>query len=426
MTAVANRAPSAGAGAGVAAATGVYLAALGHLFNDALGNIYPALVPLLAEAMGFGVVSGSLVIQAVRMASAVLQPVFGAAADRRASSLFGPVSLGLAALCTGLLASAGGAAGFVVLAILAGGANGAYHPPSLSLVRSLSGDRPGHFTAVFMVGGSIGRALGPLMVVGAVAWLGLKGIWLLAGPGLALAGVLTWLALRPAPAQVATASAPAAARPAPPPHAAGSTLALVRGRVLPLGLILVVALSRATVTSTVTTFWPLLHGHAVLAVLGSASVIAVMLLSGSVGNLVGGSISDRMAPHRLLALAAIGSAAALGAFALARGLWVYPFAALAGFCSMSTNAVTAVMAQDLLPERVATASGLALGTGNALAAGATALLALAAAAWGGPAAMGLSAGVALLGLPAALMYPAVARRTGSQMRPPMAPRAANP
>jgi hypothetical protein len=72
--------------------------------------------------------------------------------------------------------------------------------------------------------------------------------------------------------------------------------------------------------------------------------------------------------------------------------------------------VTAVLGQDLIPERVATASGLALGFANALTAGVTALLAVAAAAFGGQTALLLGAGVALLGVPAALVYPLVQRR----------------
>lgn len=390
----------------------VYSAALGHFFNDAFGNVYPALVPLLAERMGFGVLTGSLVIQGSRMAASVLQPLFGAIVDRRSAALFGPLALAAGAVLTGLLGMANTAILFVVLAVAAGGMNGAYHPPSLALVRSVSGDRPGHFTSVFLVGGSIGRALGPLMVVAVVGWLGTRGMWVLALPGLAIAGVLAVLARR---RPNASAPKPAVADGIDPV----STLAIVRRRFVPLSLILTVALARATVTSSVTTFWPLLNGHAVLAVLGSASVIAVMLLAGSIGNLLGGSVSDRVPPHRILAVAAVGASVSLGAFALVHGVWIYPFAALAGLFSMSTNAVTAVMAQDLMPERVATASGLALGAGNALAAGATALLALAAAAWGGPAAMGLAAAVALLGLPAALLYPVVrSRLTGHGIADP--------
>lgn len=376
------------------------LASAGHFFNDGYGNVYPALVPLVAAQLGFGLVTGSLLITAVRMASSILQPLFGAAADRRPTPLLGPVALAAAAAATGALGLLPPAPLFVLLAILAGSANGAFHPPGLALVRGLAGRRPGRYTSLFLVGGTVGRALGPLLMVGAAALWGVRGVGALALPGLALAAVL---------ARGAARSAPSSAPVEREGHGR-ATLALVRDRLGPLSLLLAIAVARGTVTSAVTTFWPLLHGRAVAQVAGSAGVIAVMMLTGSIGNVLGGSLSDRVPPHRLLAGAAAGAGLSLAAFALAGGAWTYVFAALAGLFAMSTNAVTTVLGQNLLPERVATASGLALGLGNALTAGVTALLAVSAALWGGTVALELAAAVAFTGLPAALAYPRLVRR----------------
>jgi MFS transporter, FSR family, fosmidomycin resistance protein len=387
----------------------VSLSAAGHFFNDGYANIYPTLVPLVAEAMGFGLVSGAIVIQAVRMASSILQPLFGALADQRPSPYAAPIGLGVIGVATALLGFVHPAIAFVALAVVAGAANGAYHPPSLALVRAVAGTQPGRFTSVFLVGGTIGRAVGPLLMVSAAALFGLRGVTVLALPGIALAILLLALAPRSA------AYVPRPARRAEGALDMRSTWAIVRDRLGPFSLVLLMAVARGTVTSAVSTFWPLLHGHAVSALFSSAGVIAVMMLAGSVGNVVGGSISDRVAPHRLIAATAVGAALSLAAFAVAGGLWIYPFAALAGLFAMSTNAVTAVLGQNLIPERVATASGLALGFGNALTSGVTALLALAAATYGGEAALLIAAAVALLGLPAALVYPLVERRHRARM-----------
>lgn len=390
--------------------TVVSLSAAGHFFNDGYANVYPTLVPLVAQAMGFGLVSGALVITAVRMASSILQPLFGAIADRRPSPFAGPVALGVTGIATALLGFVHPAIAFVALAVVAGAANGAYHPPSLALVRMVAGARPGGYTSIFLVGGTAGRAVGPLLMVAAAALFGMRGVTVLALPGIALAALLFALAPRSA------ANAPARAGAGAGGLDARSTWTIVRDRLAPFSLVLFMAVARSTVTAAVTTFWPLLHGHALGALFSSAGVIAAMMLAGSLGNVVGGNISDRLAPHRLLAVAAIGGGTSLAAFALAGGAWVYLFAALAGLFAMSTNAVTAVLGQNLMPERVATASGLVLGFANALTAGVTALLALAAAAFGGQAALLLGAGVAILGLPAALAYPLVERRHEARAR----------
>ena len=150
----------------------VSLSAAGHFFNDGYANIYPTLVPIVAQAMGFGLVSGALVITAVRMASSLLQPVFGALADQRPNPYFGPIALGVIGVATALLGFVHPAVAFVALALVAGAANGAYHPPSLALVRAVAGSQPGRFTSVFLVGGTAGRAVGPLLMVAAAALFG--------------------------------------------------------------------------------------------------------------------------------------------------------------------------------------------------------------------------------------------------------------
>jgi|GEM_PF-292874 len=389
-----------------AAGAVVWLATAGHFLNDAYGNVYPTLVPLVAAAMGFGLVSGSLVITGVGVAGSVLQPLFGEIADRYSSALIAPAALAIVAVATGLLGFVHAAFLFVVLAVIAGVANGAFHPPSLSLVRSVSGQRPGRFASIFFTGGTAGRAVGPVLMVACAALMGVHGLTLLVLPGLALAVVLGATAPRRAAARAGGAPHADAA----PSAAVPSTLSLVRDRLGPLSVVMAIAITRGVVTTSISTFWPLLHHHTVAALFGSSTVIAVMMLAGSVGNIIGGNISDRVPHHVLLTVTALLAAASLGAFALAQGPWIYPFAALAGAFGMSGFAVTTVMGQNLMPERVATASGLAFGLANAVGSGLVALLAVAAATWGGSTALLLAAGLCLLSVPPTLAYPRVLRR----------------
>jgi FSR family fosmidomycin resistance protein-like MFS transporter len=181
----------------------------------------------------------------------------------------------------------------------------------------------------------------------------------------------------------------------------------VRERLAPLAVLMAIAVTRGAVTTSISTFWPLLHRESVAALFGSSAVIAVMMLAGGLGNVWGGRISDRVPHHVLLAVTGVAASVSLAAFALVHGPWIYPFAALAGLFGMSGFAVTTVMGQNLIPERVAMASGLVFGLANALTSGTVALLSLAAAAWGGSTALLLVAAICLCGLPAALAYPAV-------------------
>jgi MFS family permease len=225
----------------------------------------------------------------------------------------------------------------------------------------------------------------------------------LALPGVALAIGLVWAAPRGAHA----AGSAGTAHGAPAASAAPSTGRILRDRLGPIAVIMAIAITRGTVTTAISTFWPLLHQHTVAGLFGSSTVIAVMLTAGGIGNVWGGRLSDRLPHHRLLALTCVGAALSLAVFALVHGPWTYVFAALSGLFGMSGFAVTTVMGQNLIPERVAMASGLFFGLANAITSATVALLALAAAAWGGSVALLLTAAVCLSGLAATLAYPSV-------------------
>ena len=87
----------------------------------------------------------------------------------------------------------------------------AFHPEASKFAAWLSGERRSTAMSVFSVGGNLGVAIGPLLAGLIAAHYGLGGVWLLAIPGLAIAGVqlagLAALGGATAHARVATALA---------------------------------------------------------------------------------------------------------------------------------------------------------------------------------------------------------------------------
>ena len=63
-----------------------------------------------------------------------------------------------------------------------------FHPEASKFAAWLSGDRRSTAMSVFSVGGNLGVALGPLLAGLIASQFGLGGVWLLAIPGLAIAG----------------------------------------------------------------------------------------------------------------------------------------------------------------------------------------------------------------------------------------------
>lgn len=410
-------------------ATAILVAALGHLLNDMYGNVYPVVVPLLMGPLGMGVTAAALVTSVNGLTAALLQPFWGMAADRRGGLRFLPYALLVGAAAVGLLGFAPSYPILLLLTLLAAAGNSAYHPPAAALVHASSGARKGAGMSVFMVAGNVGRSIGPALAAVLALFAGVRGIGLVAVPGVVVA---LWMGVQlgriPArrhgaeeahpPAQghaagEAVATANAGAGKASGGHAHGGDIPLtelirlVRSRGWAIGLLLLMSGTRSIVTSAVITFLPIRYHIGGGPVLTSAAFIGVMLLIGGVGNALGGTLSDRVPRTLVVAVASVLAAAAMALFVDAHGVASLAFLALAGFAAMSVSSVVIVLGQEMLPDNVALASGIVLGWGNAAASLGVAALAVVAGRWGIDSALFAAAAVAALGAPLALLFPRV-------------------
>lgn len=335
---------------------------MAHLFNDTYPNLYPILVPSLMPILHFGVGGAGLITAVAALTTSLLQPFTGLWADRVGGSWF--VSGGLIAgsiLMTVALGLAPGYYVLLLLILLGGIGNSAFHPHATSLVSRLTGKRQGLGMAFFLVGGNLGRGLAPLLATYAFLWWGRPGLLVLAGPGLLLALLL----YRPA-ATVALATPQRRERLAVP-------LRENLGRLV--ALLGVVGL-RALTAAGLVTFLPILWKNHGGPVVQSALLLSIMLLVGSLGNLAGGHLSDSLGPRPLLIGSAILSSLFLLAFLRSSGPWIWVSMALLGTALFSTASVTMVLGQEIFPRHKAMASGLALGIGNTLGAIGVGLLGL--------------------------------------------------
>jgi FSR family fosmidomycin resistance protein-like MFS transporter len=386
----------------------IALAALGHLLNDMYGNVYPVIVPLLMGPLQIGVTAAALVSSVNGLTAALLQPVWGVAADRPGGLRYLPYALLLGAVAVGVLTFAPSYPVLLALTLIAAAGNSAFHPPAAALVHASSGTRKGTGMSVFMVAGNIGRSIGPSLAAVLALAAGLHGIGLIALPG---ALVALWIGnqLR----RLEPHGSPAARG----GHGHGEAVPfgtlgpLLRTRWLAILLLLLMSASRSLVTSAVITFLPLEYHLSGGPVLTSAAFIGVMLLVGSVGNGLGGTLSDRVPRTAVVAVASVLAAGFMALFVGAHGLLSLLLLALTGFTAMSVSSIVIVLGQELLPDNVALASGIVLGWGNAAASLGVAVLAVLAGRFGIPAALYVAAATAALGAPLAMAFPRVRART---------------
>ncbi len=362
-----------------------------HFLNDAYGNVYPVLVPALMVSMHLRLVGAALIITASSLSASVLQPFAGRIADRLPGSRLMPLSLMVCALFTGLLGYSAAPLALLVMGVLAGVGNASFHPAASSWVAAMAGSRKGWSMSIFITAGNVGRALGPALMVLALGVWGARGSMPLAVPGLAVAvALLVWRV----PVGARSAQRPAAPR----------ILPLLAARARDAAALLVMSGARALVAGAVTTLVPIAYHEAGDPAYLAAILVGVLIFAGSVGNAVGGELSDRVARPWVVIGGAVGSALALAGFVNAGGVGALVLAGLTGFFAMGTNSVTMVMGQEMFPESVGMASGLALGVGNAVGIAMVGLLSVLAGWAGVDVALYAAAALALLAVPAALRF----------------------
>ncbi|MFE6843504.1 MFS transporter [Streptomyces sp. NPDC057686] len=325
--------------------------AAGHSCVDVYQGAVAALVPFLVSQRAYGYAAASGIVLAASLLSSVVQPLFGALTDRRPVPWLIPLSTAAAGLGIALVGADAGYPATVAAVALSGLGVAAYHPAAARLVRTSAGG-PGHAAmSWFALGGNVGFACAPLLVVGALSVPGPAGWWLLALP--AALGVVLNL---PRPAPDRAAGPTEAARKAGAADAAAGPED--RRAFLRLSLVVVVRSVAFIGLSTFIALYVRERGGGETA--GAVALFA--LFAGSAGGtLLGGRLASRwgrvVTVHRAYAAAA---PAVAGVLFLPLPL-VYVCAALAAAALYVPFSLQVTLGQDYLPARMGTASGVTLG-----------------------------------------------------------------
>jgi FSR family fosmidomycin resistance protein-like MFS transporter len=324
---------------------------IGHLVDDLPQGALPALLPFLKEALGLSYAVAGTIILFSNLTSSVIQPAFGYITDRKSLFWFLPLGCFCAGLGIALLGWASSYAQIIGLVILSGLGVAIYHPEGWRTANFFAGEKKATGMSVFGVGGNLGIALGPLLVVHSVKSFGLKGSMYFLIPGAAMAGVFLfsnfWRVRRPAI-----------------PFSSLSTRTAVPGKsaIYPMSLLIGMAMLRSWAQIGLMTFIPFYYinymkGDPITA----GNLLFAFLSSGTLGTLVGGPLADRFG-HKKILLFSLGlSCPLLVLFLLSSGIWSFIWLILAGFILIFSFAITMVMGQSFLPKHVGMASGLILG-----------------------------------------------------------------
>jgi FSR family fosmidomycin resistance protein-like MFS transporter len=330
--------------------TGVFTIA--HLANDTYPNLYPVLLPILMVQLKFSIAQAALISTVISLTSQLLQPVMGFFADKIGGRIFIVGGLILGSIFSAIALGLAPTYPLLLVALLIGGlGNAAFHPHASALVSEITGERKGLGMSLFMIGGNLGRAVAPILASTAILLGGRTGLLFVAIPGLIMSLIMSVMV------------------PKIPSHKNNKkiiTPEFINGIKSASKLLAVVGLRSLTTLSTLTLV-PILWkqwGHPLTE---TAGLLSLLFIAGSIGNLIGGALSDYVGPKPVLVFSAILSSVFLITFLNVNNIILsYIFIALLGAALYSTGSVVMVFSQALFPENKGMASGLTLGIGNTL------------------------------------------------------------
>ncbi len=326
-----------------------------HMLNDMYSNFLPQLLPFLLVVMpGFTATQAAILVASFNISSSLFQPIFGFFVDAKGRTWL----IYLGTLWMSFFLSLTGVAGsfplMALLAATAGLGTSAFHPPASSLVNGLSVHRKAVYQSLFVSAGNLGFALAPLLLVPLFQAGGLTASTLLWIPGVVAAALLFFFLPKiKATPQVYTWK-----------EVANSIFHARRDLAVVLG---VIALRSASYTGLLTLLPLFFHAHGVSQI-DSGRLTGLMLLTGAVGGLIGGWLSDRWGRKPVIVGSLIAASLLFWGFLLTSGATSVVLLGLAGAALLANFSVTIVAAQETLPHHKAMATGLSMGFANGIGA----------------------------------------------------------
>lgn len=320
-----------------------------HLLNDGSANYLPGVLPAVLVSLDQPVRMAGVLVASLTIGQA-LQPVVGWFADRTGGRGFTVAGLLLTSLGGALLGVAHGLGVLVALLLLIGLGAALFHPQALAAVRGMLAGRHGLLTAVFLVGGELGRGVWPTAASLVTSHLGLAYLWIVAAPGLLTVPLLARVA------------------PRMPPGLRDRQPLRWRQHLSSTSVLVGYCSVRAFTIAALGTFIPILWHLRGGTLVAGASIVTTLVVVGIVGNLAGGQLADRIGRRPVLLASALAGGVLVPPVFYLRGPAVWVAAGVLGVALFLTASTTVLVGQDIFPENRSMGSGIALGFANGMGA----------------------------------------------------------
>jgi MFS transporter, FSR family, fosmidomycin resistance protein len=330
----------------------VFAVSLSHFLNDLIQACLPAIYPMLKTDYSLSFTQIGLITLVYQLTASLLQPCVGFYTDKYPKPYLLPIGMGITLLGILLLATSHSFNMLLLSAALIGVGSSTFHPEASRVARLASGGKLGTAQSAFQVGGNSGSAVGPLLAAliiipngqSASAWL-----MLFAAFGIFVLYKVSRWTVKNSQTQLKKLA---------------EQSQKLQGRTLLQALSVIAILMFAKFTYTVSlsnyfTFY--LMDKFAVSIRDAQLYLFAFLASVALGTFLGGPIGDRIGRKAVIWFSFLGMAPFALAMPYANLMWTCIFSLFSGFILSSAFSAMVVYAQEAVPGRVGTISGLMFG-----------------------------------------------------------------
>jgi FSR family fosmidomycin resistance protein-like MFS transporter len=326
-----------------------------HFLNDMIQSLILSIYPLLKGNFNLSFAQIGLITLTYQITASILQPLVGLYTDKHPKPY--SLALGMGFTLVGLLIlSVAPSYGILLFAAaLVGTGSSIFHPESSRVARMASGGRHGLAQSIFQVGGNAGSSMGPLLAAWIVIPHGQTSIaWFSAAALLAIVvlwQIGNWYKRKRQEAK----NQPAKAK--------QHHVTLPRKKVLfSVGILLMLIFSKYFYMASLSSYFTFyLIDKFQLSVQSAQLHLFVFLFAVAAGTVLGGPIGDKVGRKVVIWVSILGVAPFTLMLPYANLFWTGVLTVVIGVILASAFSAILVFAQELVPGKVGTVSGLFFG-----------------------------------------------------------------
>ncbi|OPH59434.1 Fosmidomycin resistance protein [Paenibacillus ferrarius] len=325
-----------------------------HLLNDAIQSAIPAVFPILHTSLQLSFTQIGWIAFTLNITASMFQPLIGLYTDSKPKPFLLPAGVFFSLIGVIVLAVASTFMQVILAVILVGLGSSVLHPEASRVAYLAAGPRRGLAQSIFQTGGNIGQALAPIFTALIFVPFGQFGIiWfsIVAAVGIVVQiFVAKWyrnVGRRPAVSNKTEVVHKKLPR---------KTVAFA------ISILIMLLFSKFVYMASMTGFYAFyLIDHNQLSVEKAQLFIFSLLAAGALGTFMGGPLADRFGRRNMIWFSILGTAPFSLLLPYANLFWAGILCACIGFILLSGFSVIIVYAQELLPGKVGTVSGLFFG-----------------------------------------------------------------